>query len=66
MDDFIRALAILQDITGETNKLDYPAFGGLWCMMLEEYCKSNKLDIIEASKDMMVIINQVQEEHGRY
>ena len=66
MDEFLRVMDMLKEVSDTTNQLDYALFGGFWCMLLEEYCKANSLDIREASKDMVIIINQVQEEYGRY
>ena len=66
MEEMARATVLLEQIIEQTNKLDYGIFGGVWCMILEEYCKEHEIDIREASVQMMVIINEMQDELGRY
>ena len=66
MEDLMKAYDLLQNISGTTNQLDYPAFGGLWCMVIEEYCRTNGLDVLEVSKTMCNMISQVNKDLGAY
>ncbi len=66
MDDLMKAYDLLQNISAETNQLDYPAFGGFWCMLCEEYCRANQLDILEVSRTMCAMINEVNKDLGTY
>ena len=66
MDDLMKAYDLLQEISITTNQLDYPAFGGFWCMLAEEYCRFNGLDVTEVSNEMCAMISQVNEDLGAY
>lgn len=66
MEDLLKAYSLLGDISAETNQLDYPAFGGLWCMVIEEYCRVNHLDVTEVSMEMCTMISEVNENLGIY
>ena len=66
MEDLMVAYDLLQNISAEINQLDYPAFGGLWCMLAEEYCRFNGLDVTEVSNEMCAMINEVNKDLGTY
>ena len=66
MDDLMKAYDLLQEISITTNQLDYHAFGGFWCMLAEEYCRFNGLDVTEVSNEMCAMISQVNEDLGAY
>lgn len=66
MDDLMKAYDLLQEISATTNQLDYPAFGALWCMMAEEYCRANGLDVTEVSRTMCRMIAEVNQDLGAY
>ena len=66
MEDLLTAYSLLGDISAETNQLDYPAFGGLWCMVIEEYCRVNQLDVTEVSNEMCNMISEVNHDLGTY
>ena len=66
MEELMRVMDLLMMVSEETNQLDYGLFGGFWCMVLEEYCRSNQMDIKEVSRNIIGTIDQVQEELGEY
>ena len=66
MEDLMRAYDILQDISDTIDNLEYTAFGALWCMIAEEYCRANQLDILEVSRTMCAMINEVNRDLGAY
>lgn len=66
MEDLMKAYDLLQEISVTTNQLDYPTFGGFWCMLAEEYCRANHLDVLEVSRTMCNMISQVNEDLGAY
>lgn len=66
MEDLMKAYDLLQEISVTTNQLDYPSFGGLWCMLCEEYCRANSLDVTEVSRTMCDMISEVNENLGVY
>ena len=66
MDDLMRAYELLQNISETIDNMEYTAFGALWCMIAEEYCRANQLDVLEVSKTMCNMISQVNKDLGAY
>ena len=66
MDDLMVAYDLLQDITATIKNMEYTAFGALWCMMAEEYCRANGLDVTEVSRTMCRMIAEVNDDLGAY
>lgn len=57
---------LLQSINLHTLNMDYIEFGSLVCMLAEDYCKANSLNVIEFMKEMNSMVTQVNEELGEY
>ena len=66
MDDLMKAYDLLQSVSGTINNMEYTAFGALWCMICEEYCRANQLDVLEVSRTMCAMINEVNKDLGTY
>ena len=56
----------LQEILPATNKMDFPAFGSFYCMLLEEWCLSHHRCITEVIDQISMLIHDVNAELGSY
>lgn len=65
-EDFIDTSELLEDIHQKTNKLDDWRFEALICMLIEEYCKANDMDVIEMGNEIATAIREINEAYGRY
>ena len=66
MDDLMVAYDLLQEVSEKIDSMEYTAFGALWCMMAEEYCRANGLDVTEVSRTMCNMIAEVNQDLGAY
>ena len=49
-----------------TRKMDVPAFETFMCMVAEEYCKANDIDVKELIDEVGSSIYAINEEFGKY
>ena len=56
----------LEDISTHTNDLPIDVFFSLYCMLAEEYCRSNDLNILEFITNTYEAVVSVNEELGKY
>jgi len=66
LEDLAKAADILGDIAPATNSLDTAAFLSLVCMLIEEHCKANELDIFETVNSISSAVKSVNEVFGAY
>lgn len=74
MDDFYVAMCnsiestskVLEEILPLTNSLEYPIFGSLYCMLLEEWCLSHHENITDIIDQISTLIHDVNSEIGPY
>ena len=50
----------------DLNNFNKEEFLTVWCMLCEEYCKANGLDVRETSKQLIEAIDEINEEYGAY
>ena len=50
----------------DLNELDRVEFLSIWCMIAEEYCKANNLDVRELANTALDAIIDVNELFGNY
>ncbi|MBQ9016117.1 MAG: hypothetical protein IJ109_08355 [Firmicutes bacterium] len=60
------AADILSDLSPKTNRLDYPAFGAFYCMLLEEWCLAHHECITDVIDHLSSLIHDVNSEFGSY
>ena len=63
MDD---ALIFIMEHKDTLNKMDMGLFMSIICVMMEEWCANNGADIIEMSKEIASVVEQVNHNFGRY
>lgn len=61
-----KVLAFINDHKDFYVALDKIMFEPLICMLMEEYCKENKLDIVAETRDILTAVEQVNAELGAY
>lgn len=66
MEEIMTVYQLLGEIAPITNTLTRPAIGSLIGMLMEEWCKANHEDVTEFVNDMQEVVDEVQEECGKY
>lgn len=66
MEEIMTVYQLLGEIAPITNTLTRPAIGSLIGMLMEEYCKANHEDVTEFVNDLQEVVDEVQEECGKY
>ena len=66
MADFVRCFMVVKDFDEETSDMNYCEFRATFCMIAEEYCKRNDLDVCEFMQDMLNATMIINEECGKY
>lgn len=56
----------LMEIIERTNTMDQVSFGSLYCMMAEEWCRTNQVDVVEFIHTISDMVEKVNAEEGRY
>ena len=60
------AYNLLQTVVPASNKMDYPAFGCFFCMLLEEWCLCHHADVTDVIQEISSLIHSVNSEMGAY
>ena len=63
MDD---AADLLIDTMGRSNAMDRISFGTFCCMIMEEFCRANSLDVIVFAQWIADNVRIMNERNGRY
>lgn len=66
MDEMMKTYNLLMNVSEYTNSMREEAFSSFYCMLLEEWCKSNQRDIADLLAKIVVTILEVNEQEGRY
>lgn len=66
MEEIMTVYQLLGEIAPITNTLTRPAIGSLIGMLMEEWCKANHEDVTEFVNDLQEVVDEVQEECGKY
>ena len=66
MEEIMTVYQLLGEIALITNTLTRPAIGSLIGMLMEEWCKANHEDVTEFVNDLQEVVDEVQEECGKY
>lgn len=66
MEELYACIELLQKLVPTTNKMSIEIFESLIAMLIEEWCKANKMDITEFVRDMSEVIDGVQKDLGKY
>lgn len=65
-EDIITSMTTLQNVTPMTNQLTPTQFVPMYCMILEEFCLTHKLNIMEIIGTINQLITEVNTTEGRY
>lgn len=57
---------LLTVLTPLTNTWESDIFGAFYCMILEEWCRSNSEDIVSYVQHIADAVKEVNETHGTY
>ena len=60
------AYDLLLAVIPTSNKMDYPAFGSFFCMLLEEWCLCHHADVTSVIQEISNLICNVNSEIGSY
>lgn len=66
MREMFEAYELLMSVTPVTNKMTMECFVGFYCMLLEEWCKEQGQDINIVMPQLAELVQEVNEEEGRY
>ena len=66
MEEIMTVYQLLGEIAPITNTLTRPAIGSLIGILMEEWCKANHEDVTEFVNDLQEVVDEVQEECGKY
>lgn len=66
MEELYGCMELVQKLVPTTNRMSIVIFGPLIAMLIEEWCKANKMDITEFVRDMSEVIDEVQKNLGKY
>ena len=66
MTDILGAMDFVLVHKESLNELHIHAFEALVCMLMEEYCKANGLDVVEEATKLAVAVESVNEALGKY
>jgi len=62
----VKAFGLLTYLTPITNRWDPATFGSFYCMILEEWCKSNNQDVVAYAQYLADQVEEMHEELGNY
>ena len=62
----IAVFKLLTMLTPITNTLEFDVFGSFYCMILEEWCRSNGEDIVSYIQHIADTVKEVTEVYGIY
>ena len=57
---------VLTMLTPITNTWNSELFGSFYCMILEEWCRSNGVDIVSYIQNLAYTVKEVNEKNGIY
>lgn len=66
MGEIAEAGRILNNTIDDANKMGVVGFESMVCMLLEEYCKFNDLDVVVMAEEIATTVKNVNAEIGRY
>ncbi len=66
MEELMIAYDMLNSIAPAMNKLDKTAFGAVYCMIAEEWCRANDEDVEVLMSNICDTVHLVNEECGKY
>ncbi len=65
-EELMNLFDVLQDMIAITNQLDEAAFGSLYCMILEEWCRYHDADVVNQIDMYSQMIKEVNDTCGKY
>ena len=66
MNTILHVSELITAIVDQTQELESHMFMAMICMLIEERCKRDDLDVVQVAEDLFAAINDVNADYGKY